>query len=107
LFNFFTFSKLSVLLFASSFDSSSKLESKWSSMALFVLHVIIIISSHQAEIASSTRYCITGLSMIGNISFGRALLAGRNLVPNQAAGITHFLIFFISISSVDIYTTVL
>jgi hypothetical protein len=45
--------------------------------------------------------------MIGNISFGRALLAGRNLVPNQAAGITHFLIFFISISSVNIYTTVL
>jgi hypothetical protein len=92
---FFTFSRLSVLLLALSFSSSSKFESKWSSIALLFLHVIIIISSHPAEIASSTRYCITGLSMIGNISFGRALLAGRNLVPNQAAGITHFFIFFI------------
>ncbi|MBT3726227.1 hypothetical protein HOG21_00555 [bacterium] len=58
-------------------------------------HVTIIISSHHAEIASSTRYCITGLSIIGNISFGRAFVAGKNLVPNQAAGIIHFFTFFI------------
>jgi hypothetical protein len=56
------------------------------------LQVTIIISSHHADIASSTRYCITGLSIIGNISFGNAFDAGRNLVPNQAAGITHFFI---------------
>jgi hypothetical protein len=38
---------------------------------------------------------MTGLSIMGNISFGSAFVAGRNLVPNQAAGITHFVIFFI------------
>jgi hypothetical protein len=54
---------------------------------------MIIISLQPAEMASSTKSCITGLSIIGNISFGKALLAGKNLVPNQAAGITHFLIF--------------
>jgi hypothetical protein len=52
-------------------------------------------SVHQAEIASSTNICITGLSIIGNISLGKAFVAGKNLVPIQAAGITHFVIFFI------------
>ena len=33
--------------------------------------------------------------MIGNISFGKALVAGRNLVPYPAAGIIAFLTFFI------------
>jgi hypothetical protein len=66
-----------------------------------------MISSHPAEIASSTRYCITGLSIIGNISFGRALLAGRNLVPNQAAGMTHFFIFCILYLSLVICITLL
>ncbi len=42
--------------------------------------------------ASSTIYCMTGLSTIGNISFGNALVAGRNLVPKPAAGSTAFLI---------------
>jgi hypothetical protein len=60
-----------------------------------LLPVIIIISSHQAETASSTKSCITGLSIIGNISFGRAFVAGKNLVHIQAAGIIHFLIFVI------------
>jgi hypothetical protein len=55
----------------------------------------MIISSHHAETASSTRYCITGLSIIGNISLGKAFVAGRNLVPSHAAGIIHFLTFFI------------
>jgi hypothetical protein len=54
-----------------------------------------MISVQPAEIASSTRSCITGLSIIGNISFGNAFVAGKNLVQNQAAGITHFVIFFI------------
>jgi hypothetical protein len=36
-----------------------------------------------------------GLSIRGNISFGKAFVAGKNLVQNPAAGITHFLIFFI------------
>jgi hypothetical protein len=54
-----------------------------------------MISSHQAETASSTKSCITGLSIIGNISFGRAFVAGKNLVHIQAAGITHFFIFIL------------
>jgi hypothetical protein len=61
------------------------------------LQVIITISSQPALTASSTSICITGLSIIGNISFGRAFVAGKNLVPNQAAGITHFFIFFMDI----------
>jgi hypothetical protein len=32
--------------------------------------------------------CNAGVSMIGNSSFGTALVAGRNLVPNPAAGMT-------------------
>ena len=31
---------------------------------------------------------MAGLSTIGSISFGCALVAGRNLVPNPAAGMT-------------------
>jgi hypothetical protein len=40
-------------------------------------------------------YWIVGLSSIGNISLGIALVAGRNLVPRPAAGITAFLTFAI------------
>jgi hypothetical protein len=40
--------------------------------------------------ASSTMYWIAGLSTRGSISFGWAFVAGRNLVPNPAAGITAF-----------------
>ena len=42
--------------------------------------------------ASSTTYCIVGLLYTGNISLGCALVAGKNLVPNPAAGITAFMI---------------
>jgi len=59
---------------------------------------MIIISSQPILIASSTSICITGLSTMGNISFGKAFVAGKNLVPAQAAGITHFLIFCIKYS---------
>src|SRR3954465_13750074 len=40
--------------------------------------------------ASSTAYWITGLSTRGSISFGCALVAGRNRVPHPAAGNTAF-----------------
>ena len=40
--------------------------------------------------ASSTPYWMIGLSTSGNISFGWALVAGRNRVPNPAAGNTAF-----------------
>src|SRR2546422_4629910 len=49
-----------------------------------------------ARAASSTTYWIVGLSMIGSISFGCALVAGRKRVPNPAAGITAFVIFMAS-----------
>src|SRR5687768_9271909 len=38
--------------------------------------------------ASSTTYWIVGLSTIGSISFGCALVAGRKRVPSPAAGKT-------------------
>src|SRR5271163_674244 len=40
--------------------------------------------------ASSTPYWISGLSTSGSISFGWALVAGRNRVPSPAAGKTAF-----------------
>ena len=52
-----------------------------------------------ADIASSTAKCIRGLSIIGNISLGIDLLAGRKRVPNPATGITTFFIFFMCIKS--------
>src|SRR3984957_18679654 len=41
-----------------------------------------------ARTASSTTYWMAGLSTRGNISFGWALVAGRNRVPRPAAGMT-------------------
>jgi hypothetical protein len=38
---------------------------------------------------------MTGLSTMGNISFGIAFVCGRKRVPKPAAGITAFVIFFI------------
>src|SRR5258708_30638785 len=50
--------------------------------------VIISTSSRPAATASSTTYWMAGLSTTGSISLGVALVAGRNLVPRPAAGIT-------------------
>src|ERR1700683_3669186 len=44
--------------------------------------------SAPAAIASSTAYWISGLSTIGSISFGLALVAGRKRVPRPATGNT-------------------
>jgi hypothetical protein len=44
---------------------------------------------------SSTTYCISGLSTNGSISFGEALVAGKNLVPSPAAGKTALRILFV------------
>ena len=52
-------------------------------------------SSIPEETASSTTNCMTGLSTIGSISFGCTFVAGRNRVPNPAAGITAFLIMLL------------
>src|SRR3984893_5592392 len=45
-------------------------------------------SFRPAVTASSTTYWMAGLSMTGSISLGVALVAGKNLVPSPAAGIT-------------------
>src|SRR5262245_42744739 len=47
-----------------------------------------------AASASSAAYWISGLSTIGSISFGLALVAGRNRVPRPATGNTAVLISF-------------
>src|SRR5580692_8786195 len=44
--------------------------------------------SAPADKASSTAYWISGLSTIGSISLGLALVTGRNLVPRPATGKT-------------------
>src|SRR5690606_19774593 len=44
--------------------------------------------SAPAVSASSTAYWMSGLSTIGNISLGEALVAGRNQVPRPATGNT-------------------
>ncbi len=54
---------------------------------------MIKISSIPLANASSTMYWIVGLSTIGNISFGVAFVAGKNRVPNPAAGMTALRIF--------------
>jgi hypothetical protein len=52
--------------------------------------VMMITCSMPASTASSTAYWMTGLSTRGSISFGWALVAGRNRVPQPAAGKTAF-----------------
>src|SRR5450631_1488542 len=44
--------------------------------------------SAPADNASSTAYWMSGLSTIGSISFGLALVMGKNLVPRPATGNT-------------------
>ena len=50
-----------------------------------------MISSIPAARASSTAYWMSGLSTTGSITFGTALLAGRNRVAMPATGSTAFL----------------
>ena len=50
--------------------------------------VMMRMSSMPERTASSTTYWMAGLSTTGSISFGCALVAGRNRVPSPAAGIT-------------------
>ena len=62
--------------------------------------VIISTSSRPAATASSTTYWIAGLSTTGSISLGVALVAGRNLVPRPAAGMTA-LVTFLTVAAVS------
>ena len=50
--------------------------------------VMMRMSSMPRRTASSTTYWMAGLSTTGSISFGCALVAGRNRVPRPAAGMT-------------------
>src|SRR4029079_1549089 len=68
--------------------SSSQWRSKWSSSAVLLRPVTIRMSLSPARVASATTYWIAGLSTTGSISLGIALVAGRNLVPIPAAGMT-------------------
>jgi hypothetical protein len=54
-----------------------------------------------AATASSTAYWISGLSTIGIISLGLALVAGRKRLPRPATGNTAFVTFFIVILQID------
>ena len=86
------FKKSILPLFSKQYSSSGFL-SKWFTIASWPLPIIIKMSFIPEFTASSTLYCIAGLSTIGSIHFGIAFVAGNILVPNPAAGITAFFIF--------------
>ena len=75
------------------FEVVSSDKSKWSVIVLFVFPVMKIKSVNPASSASSTAYWISGLSTTVSISFGVALVAGRNREPCPATGKTTFLSF--------------
>ncbi len=60
-------------------------------MARLLRPVTKIISVIPAAAASSTAYWMSGLSTIGSISFGLALVTGRKRLPKPATGKTAFL----------------
>src|SRR3954467_8877914 len=62
-------------------------------MARLLRPVTKIISVIPAAAASSTAYWMSGLSTIGSISFGLALVTGRKRLPRPATGKTAFLSF--------------
>src|SRR3954465_6326104 len=64
-------------------------------MARFERPVTKIISVMPELAASSTAYWMRGLSTIGSISFGHALVAGRKRVPSPATGKTARRIFLV------------
>src|SRR5699024_6589311 len=76
---------------AASFSSSSGLRSKWSSMIVWFRLRMMRMSVMPERTASSTRYWMAGLSTMGSIPLGMALVAGRTRVPRPAAGMTAFL----------------
>src|SRR5260370_7432417 len=60
--------------------------SRWSRVGWWPPPVTMISCSIPLAIASSTPYWMVGLSTSGSISFGCALVTGRNRVPSPAAG---------------------
>jgi hypothetical protein len=80
----------SCLPFRSSVASSSKLWSKWSSIAPLPRPVTMMMCSIPDAIASSTPYWMMGLSTSASISLGITLVAGKKRVPSPPAGKTAF-----------------
>src|SRR5579872_7330008 len=65
--------------------------------------VTMITCSMPLAIASSTPYWMVGLSTSGSISFGCALVTGKNRVPRPAAGkIALRTVIFDNLSVVDV-----
>src|SRR5947199_7577542 len=62
-------------------------------MAVLPRPVTMMTDSTPDRTASSTTYCMSGLSTSGSISFGDAFVAGRKRVPSPAAGNTAFRTF--------------
>src|SRR5258707_10803994 len=73
---------------------SSCSEWKWSQMSCCEARVRSPSRFAPAESASSTAYWISGLSTMGSISLGLALVAGRNRLPRPATGNTALVILF-------------
>ena len=69
-------------------------------MARFELPVMNTSVSAPADSASSTAYWISGLSTIGSISFGLALVTGRNRVPRPATGNTQVLTVLVGMTPI-------
>ena len=88
------FEQLRLVARVSSVSSSYAL-SKWSSIARLLRPVMKIMSVMPAAAASSTAYWISGLSTIGSISLGLALVTGRKRLPRPATGNTTLVTFFI------------
>src|SRR3972149_8861848 len=66
-------------------------------MAFFPRPVTRMMSWLPEATASSTAYWIVGLSTMGSISLGWALVSGRNRVPSPAAGKAAFRIVMLSL----------
>src|SRR5438105_972951 len=75
--------------------------SKWSTMARLSRPVTTMIWSMPEASASSTPYWMMGLSTIGSISLGWALVAGRKRVPSPAAGNTALQTFIVMCGSFE------
>src|SRR3569833_3940005 len=70
-------------------------------MAFLPRAVTKMISSMPLAMHSSTFSCTVGLSPMGNITFGLALVAGRNRVPSPATGMTALRTRFLVVTAPD------
>ncbi len=83
-----TFSSIDVLPRASSVPSSTRSSTKCATTPSLPSDVTMISRSAPASAASAATSSMPGVSTTGSNSFGTVLVAGRNRVPNPAAGTT-------------------